>query len=163
MNRKQTYIVERVLSGADELAASVRLVTPEELLFRPAPTEWHIHEIVAHLLQTHRDRFAPCIALALREPGTAISAFDSVAHMAAHYQSSDTLAGMLSKFRAECRRIAALVESAKPAAMANTLAHPRMGNVSAEWWALHAYGHTHTHIAQILDNRCEWLRVSAKR
>jgi len=108
MNRKQAYLIEQVLSGADALAASARLVTPEELLFRLAPAEWHIHEI-------------------------------------------------------ECRRIAARVESARPAAMANTIAHPRMGNVSAEWWALHAYDHTHTHIAQILDNRCKWLRVAAKR
>lgn len=162
MNRKQSYIVDQVLAGADALAASVRLVGPDDLWFRPAPAEWHIHEVVAHLLQTHRDRFVPCITLALREPGAAIALFDPIAHMAAHYDPGATLKGMLSEFRAECAKIGKLVAGAKPADMNKTIAHPRMGNVSVEWWALHAYGHTHNHISQILDNRGEWLRVSCR-
>jgi hypothetical protein len=158
MTITKAYVAAQVLACSDVLEAAVKGMGEEEQRYRPAPQEWHIHQIVTHLARIQHDRFVYCIDLALREPGAKIEVFDAGAHMAAVYDSKASMARLLSHFRAANERIAGLLNAATPRAVKNAVQHPRLGALPALWWGLHAYGHTHEHISQIISNRDMFLR-----
>ncbi len=158
MNRKHAYWLEQVAACPALLAAAVKLVEPNEMVFKPASADWSIHQILSHLVQVQRDRFVLIISLALNKPGSPIHAFDADAMMAAHHDPSINSAKLLLQFKQASGLIVAMMQASAPGDWDKPVVHPRLGPLPVTFWVAHAYGHTHEHISQIINNRDHWLR-----
>jgi hypothetical protein len=130
------------------LAHLTRGLTRAELLHRPAPGKWSIHEIVCHLADTevaNAWRYRKVLA----EDEVGLTAWDQDRWAAGHRYRRQDLRLALEQFRVLRARNLALLRAVGRSAWARTATHPAFGRLSAGQIIVHLVHHDANHVGQI--------------
>jgi uncharacterized damage-inducible protein DinB len=125
-----------------------RGLTQAQLLRRPAPGKWSIHEIVCHLADTEVAN-AWRYRMVLAEDEVGLTAWDQDRWAAAHQYRRQDLRLALEQFQALRARNLALLRAVGRKAWARTATHPTFGRLSAGQIAAHLVHHDANHVGQI--------------
>ncbi len=154
MNRQHTKLIERIEASGKEFLDYVAQLPAEELGRAPAPDEWSIHAVIAHLRDTEEQVFLKRLQRIQREPEPpAVENFDQVEWNRAYYSPDEPLKQIVTRFRQARRKFIRLLEKTPDRDWANYAFHPEYGKISVEWLALHNYSHTLDHLHQLLELR----------
>ncbi len=139
------------------LARLTRGLTRAQLLHRPAPGKWSIHEIVCHLADTevaNAWRYRKVLA----EDEVGLTAWDQDRWAAGHQYRRQDLRLALEQFRVLRARNLALLRVVGRKTWARTAHHPTFGTLSAGQMLVHLAHHDANHLGQI-----ERIRKSVKK
>lgn len=139
------------------LARLTRGLTRPQLLHRPAPGKWSIHEIVCHLADTevaNAWRYRKVLA----EDEVGLTAWDQDRWAAGHRYRRQDVRLALEQFRILRARNLALLRTVGRKMWARTATHPTFGTLSAGQMLVHLAHHDANHLGQI-----ERIRKSLKR
>jgi len=130
------------------LIALARGLTRAQLLKRPAPGKWSIHEIVCHLADAeiaNAWRYRKVLA----EDEFGITTWDQDRWASAHQYRRQDLRLVLEQFRTLRGRNVALMKLVGRQAWSRTATHPTLGTLSAGQIIFHQVHHSANHVAQI--------------
>lgn len=133
-----------------------------QLLTRPAPGKWSIHELVCHLADVevaNAWRYRKVLA----EEEVGLTAWDQDRWAAGHQYRRQDLRLALEQFRILRARNLALLRVVGRKAWARTAAHQTFGTLSARQIAGHMVHHDANHVAQIERIRKSLMRASRKK
>jgi uncharacterized damage-inducible protein DinB len=139
------------------LARLSRGLTRTELLARPAPGKWSIHEIVCHLADTevaNAWRYRKVLA----EDDVGLTAWDQDRWAAGHQYRRQDFRLALEQFRILRERNLALLRAAGRKAWSRTATHQTFGTLSAGQIIVHLVHHDANHVGQI-----ERIRAAQKK
>lgn len=145
-------LIERYAHGPRSLEAAIAGIPPDEMRWRPGPTDWSIHENVFHLADTDlvtsvRVRFI------LVEPGAPMPWFNQGAWAAVMRYADRSLADALAMFRATRAATVPLLRDAPTAAWSQSDVHPIHGSRTLEQVIEHYGNHVHYHLKTIAKRR----------
>lgn len=127
---------------------------PEAALdFQPAPGEWSIREILAHLVDDEMFIVRTRVERMIKEEKPSLSSHDEKKWYSERNTMRDTLDELLHDFaiqRAASLNILALLRESE---WARTAYHPEYGEFTVQGWLDHWAGHDLTHIEQIERHR----------
>jgi hypothetical protein len=129
---------------------------PEEMWsYKPAPSEWSVHEIIVHLADAEANgyvRFRRFVA----EPGSKVMAYDQN-RWAKHldYKKQD-MADSLQLFKYLRSTTYALLKELPEELWTNTVQHSESGTITLEDWLENYDNHIAVHIAQMENNLKLW-------
>ncbi len=145
-----------------KLLRLTRGLSRAQLLTRPAPGKWSIHEIACHLADTevaNAWRYRKVLA----EDEVDLTAWDQDRWAGAHLYRRQDLRLALEQFRSLRARNLALLRVVGRETWARTATHPTIGALSAGQIAGHMVHHDANHVAQIERIRKSLMRASRKR
>jgi hypothetical protein len=153
MNRARKNLIDRLETSGQEFAAYLATFSEDEIRTAPAPNEWNIHQIVAHLRDVEQQVFLVRVQRLVKETHPAVVPFDQDAWQREHYTADEPFKKILREFRVAHRKWVAVLRKTGEKDWANWATHPEFGKISLEWIALHSYQHTLDHHAQIVGMR----------
>jgi hypothetical protein len=125
-----------------------RGLTRAQLLTRPAPGKWSIHEIVCHLADTevaNAWRYRKVLA----EDEVGLTAWDQDRWAAGHQYRRQDLRLALEQFRALRARNLALLKTVGKKAWGRTARHSTLGTLCAGQMLVHLAHHDANHLGQV--------------
>jgi hypothetical protein len=150
-------LIARYAAGYDEVVDALRSITPEELDWRPAPTEWSAREVVHHLADSETIAGVRLRRL-LTEERPAIAGYDQDAYARQLRYAERPWEPALRAFEAARATTLQLLETMTEADWGRAGIHSESGPYSAGRF-LQVYGsHAHDHANQIRLNRAAWAR-----
>ncbi len=149
MDRKRAQLIDRLESSGQDFVWIINQLEETSMFTPPAPGEWTIHQIAAHMRDTEEHAFLLRIERIMKEPQPAVLNFDQEAWNREHYLASEPLRKIDSEFRAARRKVVRLLRRATKKDWENWASHPEYGKISLDWILEHDYHHTLEHIAQI--------------
>jgi len=138
-------------STAKTLAALVRRSTPAKLRKRPAPDQWSVAEILAHLADAEIVTGWRLRSI-LGAPGTPIQSFNQDAWAAAGRYNKRDPRKSLEQFRILREANLALLKSLSPEQWKQFGMHAERGEESVERLTLMMAGHDINHLEQVQHN-----------
>jgi hypothetical protein len=124
-------LVDRLAAGSGMLEALFRGVDAEQAAWKPAPQEWSLTEVAAHLLDEEREDFRARLELLLSDPGREWPPIDPEGWVAARGYAGRDLGATVDAFvgerRRSVKRLRALVDPDWDA----TYHHPELGTITA--------------------------------
>ncbi len=149
MDRKRAQLIDRLESSGQDYVWYLNQLEETEMFKPPAPGEWTIHQVAAHMRDTEQQVFLLRTERILKETHPAVLNFDQEMWNREHYLASEPLRKINSEFRAARRKMARLLRQATKKEWENWATHPEYGKISLDWLLEHDYHHTLEHIAQI--------------
>jgi uncharacterized damage-inducible protein DinB len=140
-----------------KLVRLTRGLRREELLRRPAPGKWSIHEIVCHLADVEVVNAWRCRKVLAKED-VGLTAWDQDGWAAGHQYRRQDLSLTLEQFRSLRARNVALLRVVGRTAWARRVTSSTFGTLSAGQIAAHLVHHDANHVGQI-----ERIRKALKR
>ncbi|MCL4393586.1 MAG: DinB family protein [Chloroflexi bacterium] len=153
MNRKRAGLVDRIEQSGKDYMWYISQLSADDIAQAPAPGEWTIHQVVAHMRDTEQYVFVERTQRIMAGPHPAVANFDQVEWNREHYAATEPFTKIVAEFRAARRKFVSLLRQASNEDWANWAAHPDYGKISLDWLASHDYQHTLDHLAQIVALR----------
>jgi hypothetical protein len=72
---ERNALIERYGSAFDEFVAALKVIPKEAWLFKPAPKEWSVHQVIVHLADSETNGYSRARLMAA-EPGRSVMAYD---------------------------------------------------------------------------------------
>ncbi|HVG78039.1 MAG TPA: DinB family protein [Patescibacteria group bacterium] len=142
-------LTEALAPAADHLAAAVVGLDEPQRRRRPAPGEWCVNEVMAHLLHVETELFLPRLRRMATEDGPTFVAFTPEAWTRERDHGMDSFAGSLEAF-ARARAETLVFLRALPAAAGERLGVSSFfGPISLRQYATHIADHDIEHLRQI--------------
>jgi uncharacterized damage-inducible protein DinB len=142
-------IVATARAASGRILRVIETLDAETLRRRPAPAEWSMKEVMAHLLAVERDLFLPRLRRMRDEDGASFPPFDPEAWAAERDWRRGELSADLAAFRVARADTVALLESLGPDQLARTGVTPALGVVTLHEYATHVVEHDAEHLAQL--------------
>ncbi len=154
MNRQHRQLIERIEASGKEFLDYVSQLPAEELHRIPAPGEWSMHGVIAHVRDTEEHVFLKRIQRILQasEP-VSVENFDQVEWNFTHYSPDEPLQKIVADLKKARRKFVRALEKTPDKEWSRYALHPEYGKISVEWLALHDYSHTLEHLHQMLELR----------
>jgi hypothetical protein len=154
MNRQHAKLIVRIEASGKDLLDYIAQLPAEEIHRVPAPDEWSIHAVVAHLRDTEEQVFLKRILLIQRalEP-PAVENFDQVEWNRTHYSPDEPLKKIMADLRRARRKFLRALEKTPDREWSRCGLHPEYGKISVEWLAVHNYSHNLEHLHQMVSLR----------
>lgn len=150
MNRQRQTLIDRLEQSGKEYLAYLSQLSAEEVNATPAPTEWSIHQVAAHMRDCETHVFLRRVERALTEEHPAFQNFDQDEYWKTHgYAPDEPLKKIIADFRRDRRKLVRALRAAPDAAWKNWGKHSAYGKVTLDWLAMHCYHHTLEHVAQM--------------
>src|SRR6266498_3044921 len=105
MNSQHKRMVERLEASAEDFLAYATKLSADDLAARPAPTEWTLHQVIAHGRDTEQEDFLYRLKRMLNEEHPAVENFDQDLWTGQHYSAAEPSKKILSEFRGARRKI----------------------------------------------------------
>lgn len=153
MNHKRSQLIDRLESSGQDYMWYLDRMSEEEIRVPPAPNDWTVHQIAAHMRDTERLVFLLRAERMLKQEHPAVENFDQEEWHRQHYITAEPLRKIKSEFRAARRKLTRLLRSASKEDWENWAVHPEYGKISLDWLLEHDYVHTLDHLAQIARMR----------
>ncbi len=150
--KEREALIARYRAGYGEVAEALRGITPEELDWRPAPTEWSAREVVHHLADSETIagiRFRRLLV----EDRPEIQAYDEAEYARRLRYVDRPMEPALRALEAARATTAQLLDAMTDADWRRAGTHSESGPYSAERWLEIYAAHAHDHAAQIRRNR----------
>ena len=130
---------------------------PKEMWrFKPAPDDWSVHEIVAHIADSEANSYIRCRRF-VAEPGQSVMAYDEKAWAAALHYHDQSTGEALELFKWLRLRSYNLIRSLPEAVWSNTIDHPENGVMTMDDWLDIYERHIPEHIQQMQTIYEAWL------
>jgi len=145
-------LIEQFAAGGGKLRPAVAGLSREDLIARPGPGDWSIHELVIHVVDSDfvgMDRMKRVIA----EANPQLVGFDEnlwVQHHAPHEQSLDDA---LTLFEAGRRQMTRILRRLPDSAFARTGVHSERGPLTLENLVQTFVTHVDHHLKFLLEKR----------
>ncbi len=149
MNRDHKRLIDRLESSAQDLLSYLGKFSEHELLETPSPSEWSIHQVMAHLRDTEVQVFLFRSKKILSEDDPSVPNFDQDAWHREHYKATEPLKKMIDEFAIARRKQVAILRKTTDKAWSRTARHPEYGTISLDWLVNHHVNHTLEHLSQI--------------
>jgi uncharacterized damage-inducible protein DinB len=153
MNRKRAALIDCLEASGKDLLAYLALLSDDEIHTPPAPNEWTIHQVAAHLRDTEQQVFLLRTQRMVKEAHPAVQGFDQEVWNREHYSPGEPLKKITAEFRAARRRLIRLLRQTSDKDWANWATHPEFGKISLDWLTMRNYSHTLDHLVQIVRVR----------
>jgi hypothetical protein len=150
MNLKRVGLIDRLEKSGEDYIWYVGQLTDEEIHTPPAPKEWSIHQVVAHMRDTQQRVFVYRAQRLVKEEHPKVENFDQEVWHRDHYSPDEPLKKIVSEYRIAHRKFIRILRDSEDPDWKNWAVHPDFGKISLEWLALHNYQHNLGHIAQIV-------------
>ncbi|MDE3091409.1 MAG: DinB family protein [Chloroflexota bacterium] len=149
MNRKRAALVDRLEQSGKDYLWNLSQLSEAEIGTPPAPGEWTIHQVVAHMRDTEQRVFLERTRRIMQETHPAVQNFDQEQWSKEHYSPDEPFKKIVAEFRSARRKLVSLLRKTKEKDWENWAMHSAYGRISLDWLAMHGYHHTVEHIAQI--------------
>lgn len=149
MNLKRVGLIDRLEKSGEDYIWYVGQLRDEQIHTPPAPKEWSIHQVAAHMRDTQQRVFVYRAQRLVKEAHPQVESFDQEVWHRDHYSPDEPLKQIISEYRIAHRKFIRILRDAEEKDWQNYAAHPEFGKISLEWLALHNYQHNLSHIAQI--------------
>ncbi len=149
MNRKRAAWVDRLEQSGKDYMRYISQFPEAEIHRAPAPGEWTIHQVVAHVRDTEQHAFLARVQRIMSEEHPAVQNFDQDEWNRDHYDPNEPFKKIVAEFRAARRKLILLLRKSKSSDWDNWAAHSAYGRISLDWLVMHNYHHTMEHIAQM--------------
>ena len=162
MNRYHTMLLDRLEQSGDDLLGFLGRLSAEEIKRVPAPGEWSLHAVLAHLRDTEQHVFLKRARLILEGAAPpAVESFDQDQWNRDHYSPAEPVEKIVRDFRAARRQLLKRLRATRDRDWTRYALHPQYGNISIEWLVTHNYSHMLEHLHQLLNLREEKLLKAA--
>ena len=140
-------VTSRIAAAGAAIEAELGTMSDELASWHPAPGEWCVKEVLAHLLLSERDGFAGRIGeiLAAEEPNLRATG-------SAEPACARSLEAMLAEFRSQRARSVELVSSLGKADLGRAGIHERVGRLTVNDLLHEWVHHDRAHLKQMLGN-----------
>jgi hypothetical protein len=155
-------LIARYKAGYREVTEALRGIAPDELAWRPAPTEWSAHEVVHHLADSETIAGIRLRRLLIEE-NPQIQGYDQDVYARLLRYAGRPMEPALQAFEAARATTAQLLDAMTDADWQRAGTHTEMGRYGAERWLQVYSAHAHDHAAQIRQNRAAWSRQRGGR
>jgi len=149
VNREHKRLINRLESSAEDFLTYLGKLSAEELQRVPAPNEWTLHQVAAHVRDAEQQVFLYRLKRMLKEENPAVENFDGDSWTREHYSASESVKKIAAEIRAARKKQIALLRKAKDRDWARMAQHPSYKNISVEWLMTHAATHAMEHAAQL--------------
>lgn len=160
--RTRQQIVELFGQGPTLLSDTLRRCPKKMWLYRPAPPQWSIHEIILHLADSEAYGYICCRQF-IAEPGSGIAEYDASAWAASlgyFHQSTREALSMVARLRHMTHQILRFVPGS---VWAHTMLVPKKGTITLDRWLELQAHHIPHHIEQIERNWDDWAKTHRQR
>lgn len=148
MNLAHKRIIERLETSAEDFLTYLEKLPAEELQRVPAPNEWSLHQVAAHVRDVEEQVFLYRLNRMLREDNPVVENFDQDVWTREHYAASEPIKKIAAQIERARGKQAALLRKAKDKDWSRTAQHPTWKTISIEWLMTHAVNHALEHAAQ---------------
>jgi len=149
MNNEHKRLISRLETSTEDFLLYLGRLPAEELQRVPAPNEWSLHQVAAHVRDVEQQVFLYRLKRMLKEENPAVENFDGDAWTREHYSASESVKKIAAEIRVARKKQIALLKQAKDKDWARAARHSTYGKVSIEWLMTHAANHTMEHAAQL--------------
>lgn len=149
MNNEHKRLISRLETSTDDLLLYLGKLPAEELQRVPAPDEWTLHQVAAHVRDVEVEVFLYRLKRMLKEENPAVESFDGDTWMRERYSAGEPVKKIAAEIRAARKKQIALLKKAKDKDWARTARHSAYGKISVEWMMTHAANHSMEHAAQL--------------
>ena len=149
MNLKRVGLIDRLEKSGEDYLWYMGQLTDEEIHTPPAPKEWSIHQVAAHMRDTEQRVFVYRAQRLVKEEHPTVENFDQEAWHRDHYSPDEPLKKIVAEYRLAHRKFVRILRDSEDADWQNWAVHPDFGKLSLEWLVVHCYQHNLGHIAQI--------------
>lgn len=149
MNLKRAGLIDRLEKSGEDYLWNLGQLTEDEVRTPPAPNEWSIHQVAAHMRDTGQRVFVYRAQRLVKEEHPTVPSFDQAAWYREHYTPDEPLKKIVAEYRLAHRKFIRILRDASEEDWQNWAVHPDLGKISLEWLTLHNYHHTLEHLVQI--------------
>ena len=159
---ERQQLIEQYRTAFDEFEAALKTVPKEAWLFKPAPKEWSVHEVIVHLADSETNSYLRARRL-VADPGQPLMAYDQdhwADNLDYHKQSTDDA---LEVTRLVRKLTYELVKDLPDEVWAHTAVHPEYDEPYpfTRWLKIYA-NHPRAHAEQITENYRIWKEQQGK-
>ena len=149
MNRVRKAWIDRLEQSGKDYLRYISQLSHDEIYNVPAPGEWSMHQVLAHVRDTERYVFLERTQRILKELHPAVENFDQEAWNRDHYDPNEPFKKIASEFKALRRKLVSLLRKSKDKDWENWAVHPEYHKINLDWLMMHNYHHTLEHTSQI--------------
>jgi DinB family protein len=149
MNNEHKRLVDRLESSGQDLVLYLGRFSEHDLFESPGPSEWSIHQVMAHMRDAEEQAFLFRMKKMLSEDNPAVPNFNQEAWQREHYSTAEPLEKILGEFRVARRKQVALLRKTTDKQWSRTARHPEFGTISLDWLVSHNVSHTFEHLAHV--------------
>lgn len=145
-------LIEQYAAGESKLSAALEGLTEGDLLARPGPGDWSIHELVIHVVDSDlvgSDRMKRIIA----ENDPPLVAFDENRWIANHYPHAQSLDNALALFVASRRQMGTILRNLPDVAFSRAGVHSERGRLTLETIVQTFVTHLDHHLGFLREKR----------
>lgn len=155
-------LIEKYRTAYEEFVAALNKIPKEVWMFKPAPKEWSVHQVVVHLADSETNSYLRARRM-IAEPGQMLMAYDQdvwADNLDYHNQSTDDA---LEVTRLVRKMTYELIRELPDEVWANTAKHPEYEEpYSFEKWLRIYSHHPRDHAGQITENYRLWKEQQGK-
>jgi hypothetical protein len=145
-------LIEKYRTAFDEFEAALKVIPKEAWLFKPAPSEWSVHQVIIHLADSETNSYLRARRM-VAEPGGMLMAYDQdvwANNLDYHSMNTDDA---LEVTRLVRKMTYELIKDLPDEVWANTGGHPEYpeGYPFTKWLRIYS-NHPRDHAGQITEN-----------
>jgi hypothetical protein len=159
---RREALIQQYADGPARLRAALAAVPAPALKWRPAPTEWSVHEIVCHCADSETNAYARIRFLAAEKSAT-LQGYDQDTWARVFDYHSMPLEPSLAVVEAVRASTAALTRALPEEAWTRVGHHTESGRYTAEDWLQIYADHLEVHARQIENNVAQWKSAQSSR
>ncbi len=149
MKRLRAEWIDRLEQSGKDYLRYISQLTDAEIAAAPAPGEWSVHQLVAHVRDTEQQVFLARLQRIMKEEHPAIQNFDQDEWNKDHYDPNEPFKKIVAEFRAARRKFISLLRKTTDKDWDNWAMHSEYKKISLDWLVMHNYHHTLEHVAQL--------------
>jgi hypothetical protein len=149
MQNTRTQLIDTLSQTGQTLADLTSGLTDTVLDFRPAPDEWTIREILAHLVDDEMYVMRTRLERMIKEDQPHLAPHDEKKWFADRNKNRDRLSELLEDFRLQRGASLAIFNMLREKDWQRQGYQPEYGTFTAEKWLTHWVEHDRVHIEQI--------------
>ena len=150
-------LLESYESAYKRLNQALATIPEEALHYKPAPSDWSIHEIMLHLTDSEANLYVRARRF-IAEPGSRVLAFDHDRWTKMLDYHNQSFKAALQLFRYLRELTYELLINQPENLWQNTVEHSEFGIMTLDQWLERADKHANDHIAQIKANFRDWQK-----
>jgi hypothetical protein len=151
-------MLESYAAAHARLTQELSKIPREAWQYRPAPSEWNIHEVILHLADSEANLYVRARRF-IAEPGSKVLAFDHDRWTAALDYHRQDAAAALELFKFLRVLTFQLLRMQPESVWGNTVEHSQYGVMTLDQWLERADKHANDHIGQIKNNFSAWKKA----
>ena len=152
------YLVNRMTINAVTIEKMVTGLDPEQLIWKPAPEKWSIHEVIWHLYNEEFEDFRTRVDYTLHKPGEAWPPIDTEKTVADYDQLQHDFQSCLDSFLDERASSLVWLKKLENPDWDLFYTHPQVGPLRAGDLFGSWVSHDFMHIRQISNLNILWLQ-----